>query len=339
MSYIGQKDYNHNTKPSTAILLTNLGTPKTPTTHDLRIYLREFLSDPRIVELPRFLWWLILNLIILRIRPKKSAKLYASIWTEKGSPLMSNTIQQKELLKNKLKLANKPLIIDFAMRYGNPSIKDKIYELQNHGADKILILPLYPQYSGATTGSTFDEISKVLSKARWVPNLRFISSYHDDENYINACVKRINNSWLKNSKPERLILSYHGVPKKYLLKGDPYYCHCQKTSRLIGEKLDFKNENILTTFQSRFGNEEWLKPYTDETLKTLGVQGVSSINVFCPGFSSDCLETLEEIAVENKNYFLEAGGDHYTYIPALNSESMHIEALYSLIEKNINDWE
>ena len=338
MNYIGQKDYSHNTKPRVAVLLTNLGTPASPTTKDLRVYLKEFLSDPRVVEVPRLLWFLILNLIILRIRPKKSAKLYKSIWTEMGSPLMSNTIKQKDMLEEKFKLLDKSIIIDFAMRYGKPTIKEKLHTLQNTGADKILILPLYPQYSGATSGSTFDAVSKVFSKTRWVPNIRFISSYHDHKDYIDACVQQINSFWTNNSKPEKLVLSYHGVPKKYLTKGDPYYCHCQKTSRLISEHLDFNKENIITTFQSRFGNEEWLKPYTDETLKQLGNDGVSSINVFCPGFSSDCLETLEEIAVENKNYFIESGGASYNYIPALNSESAHIESLYSLILKNITDW-
>lgn len=338
MNYIGQKNYNHNIKPSTAILLTNLGTPLSPTAHDLRIYLKEFLSDPRVIEVPRLIWWIILNFIILRVRPKKSAKLYKSIWTDKGSPLMINTTNQKNLLEDKFKLDNKAILIDYAMRYGKPSISDKLQEMQNLGADKILVLPLYPQYSGATTGSTFDAISKALSKTRWVPNIRFISSYHDNKYYINACANQINDFWLKNKKPDKLILSYHGTPKKYLEKGDPYYCHCQKTTRLISEKLDFNKENILTTFQSRFGNEEWLKPYTDETLKILGNEGVSSINIFCPGFSSDCLETLEEIAVENKNYFMEAGGLNYSYIPALNSESIHIEALYSLIKDNIDDW-
>tara|TARA_B100000767_G_C19772431_1_gene540756 strand:- start:1295 stop:2326 length:1032 start_codon:yes stop_codon:yes gene_type:complete len=341
MRFKGQTDFDHNKKPKIGVLLTNLGTPQAATGKALRVYLKQFLSDPRVVEIPRIIWWFILNVIILNVRPNRSAKLYQSVWTDRGSPLLFHTVDQANAIREKLQHEcgdNNEIIVHYAMRYGQPSVESELEKLQHQGASKILVLPLYPQYSGATTGSTFDVIAELFSSTRWIPDFRFVSSYHDDERYIQACVDQIKQHWQHNEPSEKLMLSYHGVPKRYLESGDPYYCQCQKTSRLIREKLGLDEQQCITTFQSRFGKAEWLKPYTDETLKELGQGGTLSIDVFCPGFSADCLETLEEIAVENKEYFIEAGGHHYSYISALNSEANHIDALTKIIKNNINSW-
>jgi ferrochelatase len=343
--FIGSPDYKHKTTPKIGILLTNLGTPDAPTAPALRRYLKQFLSDPRVVEIPRVVWLAILHGIILRVRPKKSAATYATVWQPEGSPLLTISQQQtsafRETLTAKLSEASDaPPQIEVAlgMRYGNPSIDSGLMTLKKSHCEAILVLPLYPQYSGATTGSTFDALSESLRKWRWVPDLHFVNHYHDDPKFIEACVHQIKTFWLNHDRPERLIFSYHGVPKKYLLSGDPYHCHCHKTTRLISELLDYPAENIMTTFQSRFGKAEWLKPYTDHTLKALGQQGIKHVQVFCPGFSADCLETLEEIAEENKEYFMESGGTDYHYITALNDTPKHIDALVELALARMSAW-
>ena len=343
MKFSGQADFNHKRQDKIGVLVTNLGTPQAATGKALKVYLKQFLSDPRVVEIPRVIWWLILNGIILNIRPKRSAKLYETVWTERGSPLLYHTQDQADAISKKLAEHNidgkmDHVMVRYAMRYGQPSIESVMEEMQRDGASKIVVLPLYPQYSGATSGSTFDAIAALFTKTRWVPHFRFVSSYHDNDNYINACAEKIKAHWQENGRAEKLMLSYHGVPRSYLEAGDPYYCHCQKTSRLIAEKLGLDKEQCITTFQSRFGKAEWLRPYTDATLKELSANGTKSIDVFCPGFSADCLETIEEIAEENKEYFLEGGGESYHYITALNSEPLHIEALADIIRHNIQDW-
>ncbi len=346
MRYRGQSDYDHKRPPKVGVLISNLGTPDAPTKKALRKYLKQFLSDPRVVEIPRLVWWFILNGIILNIRPKASAELYRSVWTDVGSPLMFHTKAQANELSKVLarrlfgseRLENTGLVVDFAMRYGQPSLEQKIREMQDAGVDRLLVLPLYPQYSGSTTGSTFDAIANEFSKTRWLPEFRFINKYHDNPDYIDACVSSIQRSWESNGQGELLLLSYHGVPRMYLDKGDPYHCQCHKTSRLIAESLELEEGQYLTTFQSRFGRAEWLQPYTDKTLQALPAQGINSVDIFCPGFSSDCLETLEEIAVENKRYFIDAGGSSYNYIPALNATSEHINSFANLIEHTIADW-
>ena len=343
MRFSGQEDFNHRRQDKIGVLVTNLGTPEAATGKALKKYLKQFLSDPRVVEIPRLLWWLILNGIILNIRPKRSAKLYETVWTERGSPLLFHTQDQADAIAKQLAEQNSHsemdnVIVRFAMRYGQPSIESVMEEMQREGASKIVVLPLYPQYSGATTGSTFDAIAHLFTKTRWVPHFRFIGSYHDDDNYINACVEKIKAHWQRNGRSEKLLLSYHGVPKSYLEAGDPYHCHCHKTSRLIAEKLELNKEQCITTFQSRFGKAEWLRPYTDATLKQLASDGTKSIDVFCPGFSADCLETIEEIAEENREYFMENGGESYHYITALNSEPLHIDTLTKIIQRNIQDW-
>ncbi|MFT6237266.1 MAG: ferrochelatase [Cellvibrionaceae bacterium] len=340
MKYNGQKDYSHKQQPKIGVLITNLGTPTAPTAKALRTYLAEFLSDPRVVEIPKIIWMCILHGIILRIRPKRSAAAYKTVWTEAGSPLMVHTQNQAHALKKSLgDVYGDHIHVDFSMRYGEPSITTRIEEFQQAGINKLLVLPLYPQYSGATNGSTFDAVATDLLKRRRVPDLRFISHYHDYAPYIDAVAKSIRLYREANGSADKLLFSYHGVPLRYLKNGDPYHCECHKTSRLIAEKLGLNKDDYLVTFQSRFGREEWLKPYTDATLKSLPATGVKSVQVVCPGFSADCLETIEEIGVENREYFMESGGVEYNYIPALNDHESHIDALTELIKKNLQGWD
>jgi len=341
MKYTGQADYQHQQQPKIGVLITNLGTPDAATTPALRKYLAEFLADPRVVELPRWLWRCILHGVILRVRPKRSAAAYQTVWDkDKGSPLMFHTQAQAEGLAEALKASyGDHVIVDFAMRYGNPSVASKLEAMQKAGVRKLLVLPLYPQYSAATTGSTFDAVAQDFTKRRWLPDLRFVSHYHDHEQYIALVAERIEQYWAANSKPDKLLFSYHGVPLRYLKNGDPYHCECHKTSRLVAEKLGLAKDEYMTTFQSRFGREEWLKPYTDHTLKSLPAQGIKSVQIVCPGFSADCLETIEEIGEENREYFMEAGGEKYEYIPALNADEDHIAFLGGLVKANLQGWE
>ncbi len=338
-NYIGEPNYEHGSKPKVGILITNLGTPDAPNSRALKIYLKEFLSDPRVIEIPKFIWQIILRLFILQVRPRKSAKTYKSIWTNQGSPLLEISKKQLSAIKSKLNLETQNTFVELGMRYGNPSIANALKSLKNQQTRKILVVPLYPQYCGATTGSTFDAVSNELQKWRWIPEIRFVNQYFEEKNYIKALAKSIEEFWKKNEKPQKLIFSYHGIPKKYLLKGDPYHCFCLKTTRLVKEYLKLKDEQILTTFQSRFGSQEWLQPYTDQTLKELPKQDIKKIHIISPGFSVDCLETLEELKVENKNYFMEAGGHDYKYIPCLNDNPLHIEFIVELILKHIQGWD
>ncbi|KAA0875098.1 ferrochelatase [Nitrincola tapanii] len=339
MRYQGASAFRHDQKDKIGVLLTNLGTPDAPTPKALRRYLKEFLWDPRVVEVPRPLWWLILNGVILNIRPKRSAAAYREVWTEEGSPLLSITQKQAEALKQALQAEyGERVYVDFAMRYGNPSIPSVLEKMQQAGVRQLIVLPLYPQYSGATSASTFDALAADFMQRRWLPELHFISHYHDYPAYIEALAHKIETFWAENGRAQKLILSYHGVPKRYLLKGDPYHCECHKTSRLLAERLGLVQDEYVTTFQSRFGREEWLKPYTDETLKSLPAQGVKSVQLVCPGFSADCLETIEEIGQENREYFMEAGGEEYAYIPALNDDAEHIQMMQSLLAPTLTQW-
>ena len=334
-----QRLHSDNSTASIGVLITNLGTPDAPTAKALRRYLREFLSDPRVVEIPRLVWWFILNVIILPFRSKRSAELYSSIWTNQGSPLLLHTQAQAQALSNRLKVAwGDKLIVDFAMRYGAHSISEKIDNLGSQGVNKGLVLPLYPQYSATTTASTFDALAENFKRRRWQPELRFINSYYAFPAYIDAIENQIKQWRDTHGSSDKLILSYHGLPQRFVDNGDPYYQHCLKTSELIIKALKLEEKNCMTTFQSRFGKAKWLQPYTSETLKLLAAQGVKSVQVFCPGFSADCLETLEEIAHENKHYFMDAGGSSYQYIPALNSSDKHILALSQLISNNLQGW-
>lgn len=340
MKYRSNETFTHRQADKIGVLLTNLGTPEAPEKGALKRYLREFLSDPRVVEVPKLIWWMILNLVILNIRPKRSAHAYSTVWTERGSPLMFHTQDQTNALAASMqqKYGDK-VVVDFAMRYGSPSIKSVTQNMLEKGVRQLLVLPLYPQYSGATNGSTFDALGEALRKTRWIPDVRFISHYHDFTPYIDAIAGSITEHWATHGRADKLIFTYHGIPKRYLTAGDPYHCECYKTSRLVAEKLGLGKDEYMVTFQSRFGREEWLQPYTDHTLKSLPEQGVKSVQMICPGFSADCLETIEEIGIENRDYFLEAGGERYEYIAALNAQPEHIAALESLIEKNLGGWE
>lgn len=323
----------HQAKPATiGVLLVNLGTPDSPTAPALRRYLAEFLADTRVIEIPKLIWMLILHGIILRIRPKKSAAKYATVWTDEGSPLLAISKRQAVAIQEQLgSSAN----VKLGMRYGNPSIQKALREFQSEGVRKIVVLPLYPQYAAATTGSSFDAVTRELQKWRFVPELHFINSYCDNTLFIDALAASIQEDFSKHGKPEKLLLSYHGMPKRNLELGDPYYCLCQKTTRLVAEKLGLDKNEYLTTFQSRFGYAEWLQPYTDKTLEELARSGVKNIAIVSPAFSADCLETLEELAVENREIFIHAGGTEYRYILALNDRADHINALVKQIEKRL----
>lgn len=336
MKYMGQTEYDHDgASPRQGILLCNLGTPDAPRPAELRRYLKEFLSDPRVVEIPRLLWWMILNLIILRIRPRRSAKLYQSVWTEAGSPLMLYSQEQVKAVKQHLaeKYGDIPVVL--GMRYGNPSMASAIKQLTDQNVRDIIVLPLYPQYAGATTGSTFDAIAKTFTQLRWVPELQFINGYHKSEGYIQALCTTIKRHINEHGQPDKLVFSYHGTPERYLKNGDPYHCFCHQTTRLVREKMGLEENQVMTTFQSRFGREPWLQPYTDETLEQLPEDGVKHVAVICPGFSSDCLETIEEINMEARESFIESGGEHFHYIPCLNDDPAHIDALVSILEKRL----
>jgi len=330
-----------NKNPSTAVLITNLGSPDEPTTSAVRRYLREFLSDRRVVEIPRLIWLLILHGIILRIRPAKSAKLYQTVWQDDGAPLLSITEAQKLKLAVKIKSQyGDNVIVDFAMRYGNPSVASVLQKFQQQGVDKIVVLPLYPQYAGPTTASTFDAVSKELQKWRYIPSIHFLNTYHNNSLYIQALAETVQGHVASHGKPERLVLSYHGMPELFRKWGDPYYDFCHETTVLLKKillesNIGFTDDEIIMTFQSRFGKAEWLKPYTDATLEQLPEQGIKHVAIMSPAFSADCLETLEELIHENSEVFLKAGGESYHYIAALNDRDDHIDALYNVLEPTL----
>lgn len=331
--------YEHDSAERLGVLLVNLGTPDSPSKADVRRYLKEFLWDPRVVEVPRPIWWLVLNGIILNTRPKKSAEAYASVWTDEGSPLLAISERQCEALQTAL--ANRfsqPVKVALGMRYGNPSIPRALDELKQANCRRVVVLPLYPQYSATTTASIFDAVSQEMRRWRWLPELRFINHYHDDPRYIEALAQSVQTYWAEHGRAQRLVMSFHGIPQAYFDAGDPYYCECQKTGRLLAKELGLSEDKWQLTFQSRLGPKKWLQPYTDHTLKKLPAEGVKHVQMMCPGFSADCLETLEEIAVENRGYFLEVGGEKYEYIPCLNDAPEHIEALAALVEDHVAGW-
>ena len=319
----------------TGVLIINLGTPNSTSWLDIRKYLKEFLSDRRVIEVNPIIWQIILNLFILTFRPSKTAKAYKKIWMKNinMSPLRYYTEMQSKKLNSEI--GNNRLIIDYAMRYGQPSIKSKIIDLKDAGCENLVILPLYPQYAAATTATVCDEVYRTLSKMRWQPSLQIIPHYESEPLYIEAICNSIEDKLSQiNWKPDIIMASYHGIPKKYFDKGDPYHCYCHKTTRLINEKLQFEIP-IMTTFQSRFGPQEWLQPYTDKTLEKLPKEGKKNILVICPGFASDCVETLEEISMEGKASFVDAGGVNFDFIPCLNDNDNHIQLFKYLITKYI----
>jgi protoporphyrin/coproporphyrin ferrochelatase len=336
--FSAEPPYQHGQPARTAVLLVNLGTPDEATAPALRRYLAEFLSDPRVVEIPKLPWWLILHGVILRTRPAKSAAKYATVWTPEGSPLAVWTQRQQAALAAALDQQGHKVIVRHAMRYGNPSLPSVLDALRAEGATRILVLPLYPQYAAATTASISDKVGQWTALARRVPELRFVGEYHDDPAYIAALAHRLREHWQAQGRGEKLVLSFHGVPERSLLMGDPYHCQCYKTARLMGEALGLKPDEMLVTFQSRFGKAKWLQPYTEPTLQSLAAQGVKRVDVMCPGFVSDCLETLEEIAQEAREAFLQAGGQTFNYVRCLNSDPAWIEALAALALKHLQGW-
>ena len=318
----------------TGVLIINLGTPDSTSWFDIRKYLKEFLSDRRVIEVNPIIWQVILNVFILTFRPSKTAKAYKEIWMKDKniSPLLHYTQKQAEKLSNLMPQKN--LIIDYAMRYGNPSIRGKIATLHEMGCENLIILPLYPQYAAATTATVCDEVYRTLMKMRWQPSLKIVPHYESDPLYIDALVNSLKKKIKEiNWKPDLILASYHGIPQKYFDKGDPYHCYCHKTTRLISEK--FTSVEIKTTFQSRFGPEKWLQPYTDKTLESLPKEGKKNVLAICPGFSSDCVETLEEIQIQGKESFLESGGENFDMVPCLNDNDDHLVLLKSLIQNNI----
>ncbi len=338
-TYESSPQFEHGRPESTGILLINLGTPDAPTTGAVRRFLKQFLSDPRVVEYPRALWWLILNLVILVIRPRRSASAYRKIWTKQGSPLMFHCRAIANELQDKVKSkTGERLYVELAMTYGEPSVANAIDKLLADGVQRILVLPLYPQYSGTTTAAAFDAVYRKMGKLRRLPELRFINNYHDAPGYIRALAEDIRAYWATHGRAEKLLMSFHGVPTSTLLNGDPYHCQCQKTARLLVEELELQPDDWLISFQSRVGREQWLTPYTDETVTVLGAEGLSSLEVVCPGFSVDCLETLEEIAMQNAEFFTASGGGELRYIPALNAGEHHVRFLMDLAEAHTAGW-
>lgn len=312
------------------VLLANLGTPDEPTAPAVKRYLRQFLSDPRVIDLPRFKWLPILNFMVLPKRSPKVAEAYKSIWTTEGSPLLAISRQQQKALQTYFSAKGKDIIVELGMSYGHPSIENGIDRLIKQGVEKIIVLPLYPQYSSTTTASVFDAFARSLTQQKKIVPFEFIHNYHDHPVYIQAVANSIN-----LAKEEYLLFSFHGIPKRYEQEGDFYADHCRKTAELVAQKLGLTEDQWTLTFQSRFGDEEWLQPYTDETLKAFPTQDIKKVAVVCPGFSTDCLETIEEIGEENREYFEHAGGESYRYIPALNATADHIKLLVKLVEEKI----
>jgi len=329
----------HGKVEATGVLLVNLGTPDEPTPTAVRQYLAQFLSDPRVVEIPRMVWLPILYGLVLRKRPAASAENYKKVWSDDGSPLLNISQKQVKLIQQEMEVRFKgPVNVELAMRYGKPGIEAGLEALREKGARRILVFPMYPQYSATTTATTFDEVARVLSTWRWIPEMRFINQYHDNDGYISALANSVKTHWQSRPASDVLLMSFHGLPKRNLELGDPYYCQCHKTARLLAKKLGLKDEQWRMTFQSRFGKAEWLKPYTDKTLMAMPKEGIKSVDVICPGFPADCLETLEEINGENRDYFIEAGGERYEYIAALNDDVAHIRVLSDLIQQHTQGW-
>ncbi len=330
MKFKGEQNFQHENEQKKGVLIAYLGTPDSPDVLSVRRYLKEFLSDPRIIEVPKIIWWFVLNIFILNFRSFNSARLYKSIWTDGGSPLLVNCIKIREKVQKSLPSNYQ---VALGMRYGNPSIKSALNELKEANCRDIEVITLFPHYSATTVGSIFDAVSTEIKSWRWVPSVKFLNSYHDNPLLIEILFKRIKKSFESQGKPDKLVFSYHSIPKKYFDSGDPYHCLCQKTSRLIAEKLSLDEKDYITAFQSRFGPSEWLKPYTSETMKSLPKEGIKSVQVVSPGFGVDNLETLQEIDIENREFFEDAGGENFHYIPCLNDDDDHVEFLISLIDK------
>jgi ferrochelatase len=345
LSHAPEPPFAHDRTPRIGILLVNLGTPEAPTPAAVRRYLAQFLSDPRVVEIAPWAWKPLLHGVILNVRPAQSARRYKAIWTKDGSPLFVHSVKQRTLLLgflgHQLKRAGYPpdlCPVEIGMRYGQPSIASAIDKLRGQACEKILVLPLYPQYAASTTASAFDAIAAHLAHVRRLPALRFVESFHDDDAYIKALAQNVNDFWMKHGRPDKLVVSFHGVPRRTLDAGDPYHCHCQVTGRLLARELGLAPKQWTLAFQSRFGRAQWLTPYTSDVLKALGKEGAQRVDVFCPGFVTDCLETLEEIGIEGKALFTQAGGKELVVIPCLNEHPRWIAALADLAFRNLAGW-
>ncbi|MEM9300633.1 MAG: ferrochelatase [Pseudomonadota bacterium] len=327
--------FRHATAARAGVLVANLGTPDAPTPAAVRRYLAEFLSDRRVVDLNPLLWKIILHGIILRFRPPRVARAYASIWSDAGSPLLALSRNLAGGIANEL---GERFEVAVGMCYGNPSIPSAIEELQRRGVRRLVVLPLYPQYSATTTAAATDALARSLQSMNWLPELRVINHYHDHPGYIEALARSVRDHWEAHGRPQRLVMSFHGIPERYHLAGDPYPCECRKTARLLAEALELDHDDYEVTFQSRFGREPWVQPYTDFRLEALAKSGTTDVQVICPGFAVDCLETLEEIEEENRELFLEAGGQRFSYIPALNDADTHAAFLASLVHEHAAGW-
>ena len=337
--FLPEPAHSHGQVPRTAILYCNLGTPAAATAAAVRPFLAQFLGDRRVVEIPRLLWLLILHGIILRLRPAKSAAKYASIWTNDGSPLRIWTERQANLLQGWLASRGHDVLVSHAMTYGQPSIATQLSALKTQGVTRVLVLPAYPQYSATTTASVFDAVYGWAARTRRIPELRFVNHYHDHPLYIEALARRITKHWQENGRADQLVMSFHGVPQRTLALGDPYHCECHKTARLLAQRLALAAQSYKVTFQSRLGRAKWLEPYTEPTLVALARSGTARVDVVCPGFTSDCLETLEEIAIEARDAFVAAGGQELRYIPCLNDQSEWINALCAIALQHLGGWD
>lgn len=334
-AYSGEPGFQHDSTDRTGVLLVNLGTPDAPTPGAVRRFLAQFLWDPRVVEAPRWLWWLALHGVILRIRPRRSAHAYRQIWTDAGSPLLVHSTKLAAELQQLL--ASSHVRVALGMTYGNPSIPSALERLRAEGARRVLVIPLYPQYSGTTTASVFDSVSRVLRSWRWVPEVRFVGSYYELPSYVDGIAQSIADHWREHERTH-LVFSFHGLPRRYLLNGDPYHCQCRNTARRVAERLDLAPADWSVGFQSQVGTEEWLRPYTDQLLLQHVREGRKRVTVVCPGFATDCLETLEEIALRNRATFLEAGGESYSYVPALNATAAQLNILHEILDMHMHGW-
>ena len=335
----GTTPFRHDRADKVGLLFVNLGTPQAPTAAALRTYLAQFLSDPRVVEIPKLAWWPILHGVILRTRPAKSAAKYAQVWTPEGSPLAVHTARQATMLRGYLGERGAPVEVRWAMRYGQPAIAAELDALCAAGATRILVFPAYPQYSAATTASVLDDVGAWMARTRRLPELRFVNHYHDDRGYIDALAAHVQRHWQREGRGRKLVLSFHGMPERTLRLGDPYHCECLKTGRLLADRLGLQAGDWRVTFQSRFGRTPWLQPYTDATLAALAREGAAGVDVICPGFSADCLETLEEIAIEGRATFLGAGGKAFHYLPCLNDSSEGMAALAGVALRHLQGWD
>jgi ferrochelatase len=338
--YTGLAGYSHDRPVKAGVLLVNLGTPEAPTAKAVRPYLAEFLGDPRVIEYPRWLWQLILHGVILRVRPARSAHAYGHIWTPQGSPLRVGSEAVASRLQETLSaLRPGPISVALAMRYGQPSVATQIERLQRDGVRRLLVLPMYPQYSATSTGSVLDAVADSIKQLRWPPELRIVNDYHDDPAHIEALAQSIERWWATHGRGDKLLLSFHGIPERYVRAGDPYYDQCQTTAQRLRERLKLDAAQLMVSFQSRVGRERWLHPYTDATVRELAAAGIRKLDVACPGFAVDCLETLEEIAMQNRDFFVEAGGSELRYIPCLNDSAAQIDSMAQLVLRHTQGWE